>query len=575
MSMLDTVIVGGDVIDGSGSPARRADVGIKGDRVVKIGALNEPALTTIDASGKIVSPGFIDVHTHFDAQVFWDGALTPSPLHGVTTALAGNCGFSIAPLSEDPADGEYLMRMLSRVEGMPLESLREGVPWNWKSTGDYLAAIEGRLGINAAFMVGHSALRRVVMGRESSARAATDDELAGMDRLLRDGLEAGGLGFSSSWARTHNDADGNMVPSRYASREEIVHLSAILRDYEGTSLEFIPMNGPRFEPWAVDLMADMSAAAQRQLNWNVLIVNAANIEGCREKLLAGDHAASRGGKVVALTVPMTFGARLNFASGFVFDAMPEWEGVMLAPLAQKLEVFRDPVGRARLNTLAQSPANPLLPVANWADKVIFDVVAPENEQYRGLRVGDIAKELGRDPWDVLCDIVVADELSTSFGTIPLPETDEDWTARLEIWRDHRAVIGASDAGAHLDLLASFNYATELLGKAVRARHLLSFEEAIHLLTEVPAQLYGVKDRGRIAEGWFADLVVLDPATVGSCDVAMRFDLPGGAGRLYADANGIDHVLVNGRRIVADGQLTDQRSGQVLRSGRDTETSSLD
>jgi N-acyl-D-aspartate/D-glutamate deacylase len=170
--------------------------------------------------------------------------------------------------------------------------------------------------------------------------------------------------------------------------------------------------------------------------------------------------------------------------------------------------------------------------------------------------------------------VVADELNTSFGTIPLPESDEDWAARLEIWRDHRAVIGASDAGAHLDLLASFNYATELLGKAVRAQQLLSFEEAIHLITEVPARLYGVKERGRIAEGWYADLVVLDPTTVGSGDVAMRFDLPGGAGRLYAGANGIDHVFVNGRRIVADGQLTDQRSGKVLRSGRDTETASL-
>jgi N-acyl-D-aspartate/D-glutamate deacylase len=573
--MLDTVIVGGEVIDGSGAPARRVDVGIKGDRVVKIGNVDEPAHTTIEATGKIVSPGFIDVHTHFDAQVFWDGALTPSPLHGVTTALAGNCGFSIAPLSDDAADGEYLMRMLSRVEGMPLESLREGVPWNWKSTGDYLAAIEGRLGINAAFMVGHSALRRVVMGRESSARAATDDELASMDRLLRDGLEAGGLGFSSSWARTHNDAEGDMVPSRYATREEIIRLSGVLRDYEGTSLEFIPMNGPRFEPWAVDLMADMSAAAQRPLNWNVMIVSADSLAACQEKLKAGDHAAARGGKVVALTVPMTFGARLNFASGFVFDAMPDWEGVMFAPLAEKLQVFRDPEGRARLNALAQRPSNPLLPVANWADKVIFDVVAPENEQYRGLRVGDIAEELGRDPWDVLCDIVVADELTTSFGTIPRPETDEDWAARLEIWRDHRAVIGASDAGAHLDLLASFNYATELLGKAVRAHHLLSFEEAIHLITEVPARLYGVKDRGRIAEGWYADLVVLDPATVGSGDVAMRFDLPGGAGRLYADAEGIEHVLVNGRRIVADGHLTDQRSGMVLRSGRDTETPSLD
>ena len=573
--MLDTVISGGTVIDGTGAPARRADVGIQGDRIVKIGSVGDPARTTIDASGKLVTPGFIDVHTHFDAQVFWDGALTPSPLHGVTTALAGNCGFSIAPLSDDPADGEYLMRMLARVEGMPLESLREGVPWNWKSTGDYLAAVEGRLGINAAFMVGHSAIRRVVMGMEASARPATEDEVTAMERMLRDGLEAGGLGFSSSWARTHNDAEGHMVPSRYAERDEILRLCAVLRSYEGTSLEFIPMNGPRFEPWAVELMADMSAAAQRQLNWNVMTVSAANVAECREKLKAGDRAAEKGGKVVALTVPMSFGARLNFASGFVFDAMPEWEGVMALPLTEKLAVFRDPEGRARLDALAQSPANPLLAVADWSNKVIFDVVAPENEEYRGLRVGDIAKELGRDPWDVLCDIVVADDLNTSFGTIPRPESDEDWAARLEIWRDHRAVIGASDAGAHLDLLASFNYATELLGKAVRRQRLLSFEEAIHLLTDVQGRLYGLRDRGRVAEGWYADLVVLDPGTVGSDDVAMRFDLPGGAGRLYAGAEGIDHVLVNGRRIVCDGRLTDERSGKLLRSGRDTETAPLD
>ena len=209
----------------------------------------------------MVAPGFIDVHTHYDAQVFWDGALTPSPLHGVTTRLAGNCGFTIAPLSDDPADGDYLMRMLARVEGMPLESLRDGVPWGWTSTAEYFGEIEGRLGINAGFMVGHSAIRRVVMGEESVTREAKPEELDAMQALLREGLDAGALGFSSSWARTHNDADGHMVPSRYASRDEIVDLCATLAQYEGTSLEFIPMVGP-FEPWAVELMAAMSAAAR-------------------------------------------------------------------------------------------------------------------------------------------------------------------------------------------------------------------------------------------------------------------------------------------------------------------------
>jgi len=571
--MLDVTVRGGEVVDGTGSAPRRADIGIKGDRIVQIGSVTDDAVTTIDATGKAVTPGFVDVHTHFDAQVFWDGALTPSPLHGVTTALAGNCGFTIAPLSDDPADGDYLMRMLARVEGMPLESLREGVPWSWKTTGEYLDAIEGRLGINAGFMVGHSAIRRIVMGAESSEREATPDELAAMQALLRDGLEAGGLGFSSSWARTHNDADGHMVPSRYASREEIVELCRVVGEFPGTSLEFIPSVGP-FAPWAVDLMADMSAVSGRQLNWNVMSVSAANLTECQEKLKAGDVARNRGGKVVALTVPMNFGVRLSFASGFVLDAMPEWESVMLLPRAEKLAVFRDPAQRARLEELAQSPSNPLRAVANWGAKVIFDVVSPDNEQYRGRLVGDIAEEQGRPAWDVLCDIALADELNTSFGSLPMVESDEDWKARLEVWRDGRAVIGASDAGAHLDLLASFNYATELLGKAVRQRRLLPLEEAIHLLTDVQARLYGITGRGRLAEGWFADVVVLDPTTMGSREVGMRFDLPGGAGRLYAEATGIDHVLVNGRPIVTGGVLTDQRAGTLLRSGRDTETAPL-
>jgi N-acyl-D-aspartate/D-glutamate deacylase len=573
--MFDVVIRGGDVIDGTGAARRRADVGVKGDRVVEIGTIDGDAATVIDATGKVVAPGFIDVHTHFDAQVFWDGALTPSPLHGVTTALAGNCGFTIAPLSDRPDDGEYLMRMLARVEGMPLESLQQGVPWNWKSTAEYFDAMDGTLGINAGFMIGHSAIRRVVMGEAATERESTPAELDAMKQLLRAGLEVGGFGFSSSWARTHNDSDGHMVPSRYASREEIIELCRVTGEYPGTSLEFIPMVGPAFEPWAIELMTDMSVAAQRPLNWNVMTVSAMNLAECQAKLGAGDYARSKGGKVVALTVPMSFGVRLSFRSGFVLDAMPEWERVMLLPADEKLAIFKDPAGRARLNELAQSPTNPLKALANWGNKVIFDVVAPENQQYRGMLVQDIADDQGRDPWDVLCDIAVADELHTSFGSVPMPESDDDWKARIQVWRDHRAVIGASDAGAHLDLLASFNYATELLGKAVRQRQLLSLEEGIHLITDVQARLYGLDGRGRLETGGYADVVVLDPTTVGSHEVGMRFDLPGGAGRLYAEADGIEHVLVNGTAIVQDSKLTSERQGTLLRAGTDSSTPTLD
>ncbi len=571
--MYDILIRGGDLVDGTGSARRRADVAIQGDRVVAIGELKEEAASTIDATGKVVAPGFVDVHTHYDAQVFWDGALTPSPLHGVTTALAGNCGFTIAPLSDDAADGDYLMRMLARVEGMPLESLREGVPWNWTTTAEYFDEIEGRLGINAGFMVGHSAIRRVVMGDESIAREAKPDELDAMRALLRAGLEAGGLGFSSSWARTHNDAEGHMVPSRFATRDEIVDLCATVGEFEGTSLEFIPMVGP-FEPWAVELMASMSAAAQRPLNWNVLGVSAKTLPDAEQKLEAGTYAREHGGRVVALTVPMSFPVYLSFRSGFVLDAMPGWEDVMGLPLDEKLEFFDDKDALAKLDEQSQSDKNPLRMLANWSNLRIHAVVAPENEQYQGRMVGDIAKEEGRSAWEVLTSIARADELNTSFGTVPAPESDDDWKARIQVWRDRRALIGASDAGAHLDLLASFNYATVVLGKAVRERKMLPLEEAINLITDTPAQLYGLRERGRIEEGWKADVVVLDPDTIGSHDVRMRMDLPGGAGRLYAEADGIEHVLVNGAPIVSDGVLTDARNGQLLRSGRDTATPSL-
>ena len=572
--MLDLAVRGGTVIDGSGAPRYLADIGITGDRIVTVGEVGE-AVEEIDARGRVVAPGFIDVHTHFDAQVFWDGQLTPSPLHGVTTALGGNCGFTVAPLSADAADADYLMRMLARVEGMPLETLRTAVPWgSWTSTSEYLDAVDERLGINAGFMTGHSALRRTVMGSEATARPASPDELRAMERLLHEGIEAGAIGFSSSWARTHNGDDGRMVPSRYASSDELIALCSAVGQHEGTSLEFIPMVGP-FEPWAVDLMAAMSSAAQRPLNWNVLVVNTATLAASMERLEASSEARRQGGKVVGLTIPMGVATRLSFASGFVLDAIPGWEEVMLLPRAEKLAVLGDPEGRRRLDEATRRPSNTLPAVTDWSTKVVYDVVAAENEQYRGRSVGDIAADEGRDPFDVLCGIAVADDLLTSFGTPPAVDTKEDWEARLTVWRDRRAVIGGSDAGAHLDLLATFNYTTVMLEEAVRRFAILSLEEAVHLLTDVPARLYGVRQRGRVTPGWYADLVVLDPLTVGSGPVATRFDLPGGAGRLYAEATGVDHVVVNGRRAVADGVLTGSRHGRLLRSGRDTATAPLD
>ncbi|MCH1512134.1 MAG: amidohydrolase family protein [Acidimicrobiales bacterium] len=568
--MFDLLIKGGDVIDGSGKKRFHGDVGIVGDRISAIGNLETAeAAKVIDAAGKVVTPGFVDVHTHLDAQVFWDETLSPSPLHGVTTIIGGNCGFTIAPLGEDPSVGDYLMRMLSRVEGIPLECLQEGVPWNWKSSAEYFNAIDGNLSINAGFKIGHSALRRVVMGEASTERECTPEELTSMQALLRDGLSAGGIGFSSSWSRTHNDPFGNMVPSRYANRNEMISLCSVLSEFEGTSLEFIPALGP-FEPWAMDLMSDMSVAADSPLNWNVLNINARTLDQGKAKLVAGDVAAANGGKVIALTVPMTLALHLNFIGGFVLDALPEWENFILLSKEEKIRLLKDPSGRKALDDNAQKDS-PLRNVAHWGAKTIFHTKAPENAEYVGKTIYEIAESTGKSPWDTLVDIALADDLETSFGNPVGEEPDADWEARVEVWRDHRAVIGASDAGAHLDLFLSSNYTTYMLGEAVRKRSLLPLEEAVHLLTEVPAKLYGLRDRGMLIEGSYADILILDEDLIGSNPITIQNDLPLDAQRLFADATGIDSVFCNGKEIVHQGSFTDERPGTFLRSGTHTES----
>jgi N-acyl-D-aspartate/D-glutamate deacylase len=567
--VFDQLIRGGTVVDGTGAPRQRADVGITAGRVTAIGEVREAARNTIDADGLVVTPGFIDVHTHLDAQVFWDNTLSPSPLHGVTTVIAGNCGFTVAPLIAREA--RFLMRMLARVEGMPLVSLQTGVPWDWDTTARYLERVQAeRPVVNMGFMVGHSALRRVVMGEAASERRATPDEIDAIAALLREGLAAGGLGFSSTWAATHKDADGVPVPSRHADTNELVQLASICRDFDGTSLEFLAQAGGDFDEASMDAMVRMSAAAQRTLNWNVINPAVDNRAMCLQRLGVSDRARAAGGSVVGLVMPIRTVPHFTFKSGYALDMLPGWAGPMAAPPADRFAMLRDPAGRRQLAELAAQPSD-VEHLARWAHYLVLQTFTSETKRYEGRVVGDIAADEGKDPFDALVDIVCADELLTTFTFNRPAPSAADWDVKLEIMRDPRALIGASDAGAHLDFTASYDYPTRLLGEVVRDRGLMPLEEMVQRLTDAPARLYRLRDRGRLVEGAYADLVLFDPDAISSTPYDMRADLPGGAERLVSDAIGIEHVLVNGVEIATSGRFTDERPGRVLRSGVDTST----
>jgi N-acyl-D-aspartate/D-glutamate deacylase len=568
--MLDLLIRGGTVVDGTGAPARTGDVGVRDGRIVADIA-GESATRTIEADGLVVAPGFVDLHTHYDAQLSWDPTASPSIFHGVTTVIGGNCGFTLAPAGEKHAD--YLMRMMARVEGIPVDALSTGLPWDWTSYEDWLGRFDGTIAVNAGFLVGHCALRRAAMGADAVEREATDDELVEMQRTLADALRAGGLGFSSTQSNTHNDADGRPVPSRVAPAAVLVALAGTVRDHPGTTLEFITagcLSG--FSDDEVDVMTGMSVAANRPLNWNLLGVSAANPDFHNHQLAASDKAAARGGRIVALTLPHVMRIRLSFLTGFVLDGLPGWRETLHLPVPERLRALSDPEVRQRLAAGANSPeAGMLRGLAKWERLDLAETFAPETAAYTGRSVGDVAAERGVDPFDALLDIVVADELRTGLHPA-LPEGDaDDWKMRAEIWRDGRTIVGGSDAGAHLDMMCGAIYSTALLGSAVRDRQLLTLEEAVHQLTDVPARLYGLRGRGRIEPNAHADLVLFDPETVGHGPDRTRNDLPGGAARLYADATGIAHVIVNGVEVAADGTATGASPGTLLRSGRDTDT----
>ncbi len=570
--MLDHLITGGTIVDGTGSPGYIGDLGIRDGRIVAlgpVGSISEEAAETFDATGLVVAPGFVDPHTHYDAQLHWDPLATPSNVHGVTSMMAGNCGFTLAPLRAEDAD--YTRRMMAKVEGMALPALENGVDWNWETFAEYLDRLEGAIAINTGFMVGHCALRRYVMGADATAGEATPAQIEAMVAELRTAIEAGGMGFSTTRSSTHSDGDGVPVASRHASIDELVALSEETGRHPGTSLEAAFTGGlDQFFDDEIELIAKMSAAANRTLNWNVLTVDSSVPERIPRQLGAADVVAAAGGRVMALTMPVLVPMNMNFGTFCSFNLMPGWGDILGLPIPERIEQLSDPDVRAGMVERSHSEAAGVFRrLADWDNYVIGDTYSEANEGLTGKRASELAEEWGTDSFSALVRVAINDDLKTILWPGSPDNDPESWRLRTEVWDDPRAMIGGSDAGAHLDRMSGAPYTTRFLGDMLRGRKLVSLERAVQLITDDPARLFGFTGRGRLAEGYHADVVVFDPETIGAGTARLVHDLPGDSPRLFAESYGVTRVFVNGVVTVIDSAATGATPGKVLRSGEDT------
>ncbi|MBT2398386.1 amidohydrolase family protein [Streptomyces sp. ISL-100] len=576
--MLDHLIRGATVVDGTGAPAYVADVGIREGRIAVIaapGTVDEAARTSENAQGFVLAPGFVDPHTHYDAQLFWDPYATPSLNHGVTTVAGGNCGFTLAPLHPDrPEDADYTRRMMSKVEGMSLVALEEGAPWNWHTFGEYLDALEGRIAVNAGFMVGHCALRRHVMGPDAvSGQQPTEQQMARMLQLLHDAMDAGAWGLSTTQSSTHSDGDGRPVASRHAKPAELITLARAVGRHEGTQLEAIVAGClDQFTDDEIDLFVEMTTAAGRPLNWNVLTIDAAVPTRVPRQLQASERARQAGGRIVALTMPILTPMNMSLGTFCALNLIPGWGDILGLPVPERVEKLRDPdVRREMLRRADSKEAGVFRRLANFERYVIGDTYSDANAGLSGRVVRDIAAERGQDPFHCLVEISANDQLRTVLWPMPADNDPASWELRQRTWQHEDVLLGGSDAGAHLDRMCGAPYTTRFIGDCLRGRKLVSLEQAVKMLTDDPAQLFGLRERGRIEEGFHADLVLFDPERIEAAPATLVHDLPGDSPRLDSKAIGIVSVRVNGVEAIRDDQVTGAVPGTVLRSGRDTRT----
>ena len=524
----DIVIHGGQLIDGSGSPAKAADVRIVDDRIAEIGH----GLTghrMIDASDRVVAPGFIDIHTHYDAQVFWDPALTPSCYHGVTTVVAGNCGFSIAPTR--PEHREVIAKTLENVEDMDVAALAEGIPWDFETFPQYLDSIRQRGSLlNFGAYLGHTALRLFAMGDAAYERPATDDEIEIMTGILREGLHAGACGFATSFAVTHRGLDGKPVPSRFAEKKEFEALCRVVGDVGKGIVHLVPG-----DQCSVPEIYDIQKATGVPFTWAALLT----FEGTnyREIAEANSMQHAQGARVWPQVSSRELTFQFQMSDPFFLNQAECFAALMSQGPDARKAAYSDATWREQ----ATREASELLIKPRWESIRVDETT--EHESLRGRTIAEIAEQRGDAPMDVVCELALAEDLSTRFRQV-VANDDEEGVAYL-LQRDD-CVLGLSDGGAHVGQLCDAPIATTLLGKWVRDKGALPLEKAIYKLTREPANLFGFPDRGELRQGMKADVVVFDPDTVDSGPLRRVRDFPANSERLTADQpSGMSHLLVNG------------------------------
>ena len=532
----DIVIRGGLVVDGSGAPGFEADVAVKDGRIVAIGEGLEGE-QTIDASGRVVAPGFIDIHTHFDAQVFWDPALTPSCFHGVTTVIAGNCGFSIAPTREEHRS--TIARTLEGVEDMNVETLDAGIPWDFEGFEEYLGSIERRgTALNYTAYIGHTALRLFVMGDAAYERAATDEEIERMCELVTAAVEAGAPGFATSFAQTHVGVEGKPIPSRFAERKEIEALCfAVARTGKGV-LHFAPGDN-----LSIQDLYELQPRVGRPFTYGALLTFPGG--GHKDLVALNDAGRANGAQIWPQVSPRPLTFQMNLEDPFTLNVADCVAALMKGTREERIAAYRDPAWRDRaLEELAVAALSP-----RWQT---FEVAESQDASLVDRKLVEIAEERGVRPIDAMLDIALEEDLETRFRAV-LANDDTEGVAWL-LTREG-VTLGLSDAGAHVGQLCDAPQATDLLGNWVRDRNVMPVEEAVRRLSGQQADIFGFEGRGYLREGYCADIVVFDPSTVAPGPLRRVRDFPADAERLTADQpTGVEHVIVNGTPIVEDGRL---------------------